>query len=307
MGAGVVITNNANLPESVVRAVSHDDYDYEAAGDISASALPKSPRQLWLERRHKHEILLDAADLIWRMIGNIGHKIAERAAHPNSLVEERLKATVLGWELTGKCDLLYENNGYGIDDFKFTSVWAVKDEKPEWTAQLNTYAWLAKQHGFDIKRLRIIAILRDWSKLKAAREQDYPPVGVVVREVPLWSEAKQENYIADRVQLHQWAGTKNDDDLPPCTEEERWAKPNTWAVKKKGGKKAIRGGIHDSESEAITHILEMFEAGRDHYIEHRPGNKTVRCASYCSAAPFCSQYQQLKKESGNADQMAEAV
>jgi hypothetical protein len=284
-----MITNNANLPESVVRAVSLDEYDYQAAGDISASALPKSPRQLWLERRHKHEILEDAADLIWRMIGNIGHKIAERAAHPNSLVEERLSTTVLGWVLTGKCDLLYEQDGYGIDDFKFTSVWAVKDEKPEWTAQLNTYAWLAKQHGFDIKRLRIIAILRDWSKLKAAREQDYPPVGVVVREVPLWSEEKQRQYIWDRVAQHQDAANYEDDYMVYCTDEERWAKPDTWAVKKKGAKRALR--VTENEADAVFVASSRTDAV---YIEHRPGNKTVRCDHYCDVKNFCSQWKSLK-------------
>jgi hypothetical protein len=284
-----MITNNANLPESVVRAVSLDEYDYEAAGDISASALSKSPRQLWLERRHKHEILEDAADLIWRMIGNIGHKIAERAAHPNSLVEERLSTTVLGWVLTGKCDLLYEQDGYGIDDFKFTSVWAVKDEKPEWTAQLNTYAWLAKQHGFDIKRLRIIAILRDWSKLKAAREQDYPPVGVVVREVPLWSEEKQRQYIWDRVAQHQDAANYEDDYMVYCTDEERWAKPDTWAVKKKGAKRALR--VTENEADAVFVASSRTDAV---YIEHRPGNKTVRCDHYCDVKNFCSQWKSLK-------------
>lgn len=285
------ITNNANLPESVVRAVSVDDYDYENAGDISASALPKSPRQLWLERRHKHEILEDASDLIWRMIGNIGHKIAERAALPNSFVEERLKAEVLGWVLTGKADLLYEKDGYGIDDFKFTSVWAVKDEKPEWTAQLNVYAWLAKQHGFDIKRLRIIAILRDWSKLKAAREQDYPPVGVVVREVPLWSEEKQRTYIENRVFGHQTQADQPDDLLLHCTDEERWAKPDKIAVKKPGAKRALR--LFDTIEEAQYMDGAGIDSGR-YIIEHRPGNKTVRCDHFCAVKNFCNQYKSLK-------------
>jgi hypothetical protein len=291
------ITNNANLPESFVRAVSLDEYDYENAGDISASALPKSPRQLWLERRHAAELTEDAADLIWRMIGSIGHKIAERNAHNNSFVEERLKAEVLGWELTGKCDLLYEKDGYGIDDFKFTSVWAVKDEKADWTAQLNTYAWLAKQNGFEIKRLRIIAVLRDWSKMKAAREPDsYPPVGVVVREVPLWSEEKQWEYIKLRTLYHQAAEVLDDDDLPPCTDEERWAKPDTWAVVKKGRKKAYR--VLDSEDAAMLWVVNYKGSDEQLYlsynIEHRPGNKTVRCDHYCNVKQWCNFYKSLK-------------
>jgi hypothetical protein len=301
-GATIVrITNNANLPESVVSAVSFDDYDYAKAGDISASGLSKSPRQRQLEIRHRQEIVVDAADLIWKLIGNIGHKIVERAAHPNTLVEERMSTTVLGWVLAGKCDLLYENGGYGIDDFKFTSVWAMKDEKQEWSAQLNTYAWLAKQHGFDIKRLRIIAVLRDWSKMKAARESDYPPVGVVVREVPLWSVAKQADYIWDRVRIHQMSEKLPDDYLPDCTDDERLAKPDTFAVKKKKtDKRAVRvlPSIEDAMEWAFDNKLATY------HIEHRRGSKTVRCDHYCDVKNFCNQYRALKSaapaESENA-------
>jgi hypothetical protein len=274
------ITNNANLPEAIVRAVTYDDYDYEDAGDISASGLIKPPRMRWLEKRHDDEIVVDAADLIWRMIGSIGHKILERAADPNTLYEERLTTTVLGWVVTGKFDVLHEKNGFGIDDFKFTSVWAVKDEKKDWTAQLNVYAWLAKLFGFDIERLRITAVLRDHSKPKAAKEPDYPQVQVVVREVPLWSVEKQEQYITDRVQFHRVTEILPDNYLPDCTDNERWARPDTFAVlKKKGAKRAVR---------VLPRKLD------DYHIEHRPGNKTVRCDHYCDVKKFCNQYAALK-------------
>jgi hypothetical protein len=302
------ITNNAGLPESIVRAVSLDDYDYEKAGDISASALSKSPRQLWLERRHRDEITEDAADLIWKLIGNIGHKIVERTSHPNTLVEERLSTTVLGWVLTGKFDLLYENGGYGIDDFKFTSVWAMKNEKPEWTSQLNTYAWLAKQHGFEVKRLRIIAVLRDWqiSKVRDTKDfgpasgapPDYPKVGVVVREVPLWSVEKQAEYIWERVNMHRNAMFLDDDLLPDCTDEERWAKPDTWAVKKKGAKRALRVfDLHVAAEHHIESLEPLFVKVNHVEIEHRPGNKTVKCDHYCPVNIFCNQYRALKGKS----------
>jgi hypothetical protein len=296
------ITNNSNLPESYLVAVSVDDYDYEKRGDISASELPKSPRQRWLEKRHNDEITVDAADLTWKMIGNIGHKIVERAAHPNTLVEERLSTTVLGWVLTGKCDLIYENGGYGIDDFKFTSVWAVKNEKPEWTAQLNVYAWLARQYCFEIKRLRIIAVLRDWQISKVMDTEDfgpargappdYPRVGVVVREVPLWSVKKQHLYIMERVQEHKSTEKLPDDKLPDCTDEERWAKPDTFAVlKKKGAKRAVRvlPTLEDAMEWAYDSMLD------DYHIEHRPGNKTVRCDHYCDVKKFCNQYAALRR------------
>jgi hypothetical protein len=283
------ITNRENLPAPLVSAISNDLYD--KVGDISVSELPKAPRMRWLEIRHDDEIVVDASELIWRLIGNIGHKILERADTTNHLSEERMTFPVMGWVLSGKPDLLSPD--MQLDDYKLTSVWAMKDEKTEWTAQLNSYAGLYRMSvGFIAAKLRITAILRDWSKPKAAREPDYPQVGVVVREVPLWSEEKQENYIFDRVQLHQLTAIYDDDLLPDCTDEERWAKPDLWAVKKKSGKKAIRGGIFDNETAAIGFVI-----GNDQLIvEHRPGSKTTRCDHYCLVSFCCSQYRALKAQ-----------
>jgi hypothetical protein len=176
---------------------------------------------------------------------------------------------------------------YGIDDYKLTSTWATKDEKPEWTFQLNVYAWLARQHGFNITQLRIVNILRDWSKLRAARERekDYPQVGVVIREVPLWPADICERNIKAAVTLHQLAEAEPDDDqLPMCTTGERWTKPEVWAVKKKGNKRALR--LFASAEEARSFDGDGMARGV-YELEHRPG-VDVRCVSYCPCKPFCS-------------------
>lgn len=297
------ITNKYDLPAPLVSAISNDQYD--KVGDISITGLIKPPRMRWLEIRHDDEIVVDASELIWRLIGSVGHAILERADTDNHLAEERLTMPVLGWVISGKSDLLAPD--MTLDDYKFTSVWAVKHEKTEWTQQCNAYAWLYKNAvGFEPKRLRITAILRDWSKPKAARDQpdSYPPVGVVVREVPLWSEKKQFEYIEDRVMRHQVSDSFSDMMLPFCTDEERWAKPDTWAVKKKGAKKAMRGGLHDHPLKADAFIRDNELPGQNLEIEFRPGNKTVRCDHYCDVKNFCNQYKALKSaapaESENA-------
>jgi len=221
-------TNKHNLPEALVKALVFDDYDYEKAGDISATGLIQPPRIGQLTKRHSKEITEDVSDLIWRMAGSIGHKIIERGAPFDTFSEERLSTQLHGWTITGKVDLMRTHNGYAhqrdkyaIEDFKFRSVWAAKDAKPEDEAQLNIYATLARHNRFEIELLRIISVLRDWSKLRASREPDYPQVGVVVREVPLWSVEEQEAFLGQRVRAHQQAEKLADDDLPLCTEEER--------------------------------------------------------------------------------------
>ena len=292
------ITNLHDLPASLVRAVTYDDYDYAKAGDISVTSLILPPRIRQLMKRHAAEITEDATERIWRLIGSVGHKIVERAADPNEFTEERLSATVNGWTITGKVDILREAGGYVIEDMKFTSVWAIKDEKPDWTQQLNLYAHLAREHGFDIKALRIIAVLRDWSKPKAAREKekDYPQVGVVVREVPLWSPKEQETFLSNRVVDHQMAEKWSDDQLPMCTPDERWRKPDVWAVKKKGNKRAIKLFETEHEAAEMVSLANSFDHGL--IVEHRPG-QDVRCLSYCNVRQFCQYGRSLKQGEGD--------
>lgn len=289
-------TNTHNLPEAMVKALIFDDYDYEKAGDISVTGLIQPVRIRQLTKRHGDEITEDASDLIWRMLGSIGHKIIERGASANTFSEERLTTKVHGWVITGKVDLMRIVKGdagwipdeYAIEDFKFRSVWAAKDLKPDDERQLNLYAALARHSGFNVTQLRIISVLRDWSKLRASREKDYPQVGVVVREMPLWMPVTQEEFLSQRVLSHQAAEKLADDDLPLCTPDERWRKPEIYAVKKKGGKRAVPGGLHSTLASAEAWAaVQRAENGAAHEIEHRPGEDT-RCLSYCAVKQFCN-------------------
>src|SRR5688572_24829910 len=126
----------------MVKALVFDDYDYQSAGDISATGLIQPPRIRQLTKRHGDKITEDVSDLMWRMAGSIGHKIVERGAPANTFSEERLSTQLHGWVITGKVDLMRIHFGgvgfgsrigdeYAIDDFKFRSVWAAKEAKPE--------------------------------------------------------------------------------------------------------------------------------------------------------------------------------
>ena len=48
-----------------------------------------------------------------------------------------------------------------------------------------------------------------------------------------------------------------ENDLGLCTDEERWKKNDTWAVKKKGQKRALR--VLNSEEEAKNILLGMMK------------------------------------------------
>jgi len=280
-------TNVMNLPEALVSAISNDDYDPQ--GDISVTSVigPQKIRQL--SARHSNEIVEDACDRIWAIVGQNTHHIIERIKHPNSLQEERVKMVVDGMTVTGQPDL-YENKI--LDDWKVTSVYAVLNGvKPEWESQLNLYKLLMENAGFKVEGLRIIAILRDWSKFGHLRSQNYPKKQVKILQVPLWTHEKAIAYAKGRVELHKTAEALPDDEIPICTPEERWHRDDKWAVYKGKNKKATRVLNSEEEAEKIKAVLEE-KTGKEHRIEFREG-EDVRCLHYCPCAQFCNHYKSL--------------
>ena len=134
---------------------------------------------------------------------------------------------------------------------KVTSAWSVILGKVEWERQQNCYAWLVEnsKEGArprqDCKQAaRICAILRDWQRRKAEFDPEYPQSPVVIVDLPLWNKDEREDYIQERIDAHQEAQMFCDLVLtssPVCSPEDQWAKPDTWAVKKKGQKRAMKG------------------------------------------------------------------
>lgn len=280
------ITNKHGLPEPFVKAVTFDSY--QRVGDISVTELVQPPQKLELTRQHDHEIEEDASDRMWMLDGSAMHVVLERVGVDNALQEERLTVDVEGWTVSGKPDL-YEADGT-LWDYKKTSVWSfMLGEKADWEAQLNLYALLLHEHGFSVTRLMILAALRDWNKAQRG-QNGYPEAGGLAKEVRLWPVLSQRVYLEERVRLHQLA--RNDQHWDHCTPEERWARPDNWAViKGSGNAKGVfgdgtkRGG---GEEEAYAFADEK---GGD--VEFRPG-KSVRCEDYCGAAPWCGQWKELQ-------------
>jgi hypothetical protein len=168
-----------------------------------------------------------------------------------------------------------------ISDIKVTSVYSfLLGEKPEWINQLNVYAWCYGKIGFNVSALRIDAILRDWMRSKTLRDPDYPPIPFMTVDIPIWDWPDAEQYIHDRVALHLEA--ERTMTAPVCTDEERWGKPTTYAVIKKGNKRAAR--VLDS-MEAAQDWAD-FNIGGKYEIQERPGSYT-KCESYCLVRGIC--------------------
>jgi len=172
----------------------------------------------------------------------------ENVSDDGRLIEERLNEPIGGYVLSGKLDI-YERDKV-IQDYKVTSSCpsSITRRQGGMGAAVEYPGLVVAQGRVEVKGLRIIAILRDWSKTQAQKSTDYPQLPIVVFDIPLWDIAKQEEFIKSRLDLHHSASMLPDDEIPPCSPEERWAKPTTWAVMKEGRKTAVK--VCDTEEEA---------------------------------------------------------
>ena len=285
-------TNKHGLPQTLVNLTERDGYS-KGAARISVTTLIGAPRVSILRKRHDDAIVVDVADGLWALVGRAIHHVAEAGAGAEHISEERLFATVNGWVLSGGIDLqtIAEDGSRIIEDYKFTSSWAVmhSEHKFDWEAQLNLYSWLARMNGVEVTGLRIVALIRDWRRHDVGRA-GYPPAPAQVINIPLWSFEKQQAYVEERISIHQAAAAAAEfgEDLPECTDEDRWVRGEKWAVVKMGNKKATK--VFDTEAEAEAWIQDQKMPSLSHDVVHRPG-EPLRCTgNFCQVAPFCEQY-----------------
>lgn len=296
------ITNEHGLPQAFIDFATSSKYSRGNA-DISVTSLIDSPRVAILKDAHASEMVSDAADMIWPLLGTAVHSILEGASPKGNVVkEERLFLEVNGWVLSGALDQQeIVDNKVRVTDYKVTSVWSVIYGKKEWELQQNVYAHLIrKAKGLEVESLEICAVLRDWNRRDAQFKADYPKSPVVIVPLNLWSPEDAEAYVEERIVAHQSARMdwEINEHLVECSDEERWTKQDSWAVKKPGAKRALK--VCWSHQEAIDYAAAQTAKVE---IEHRKGERT-RCENYCGVADFCTQWamERVSKQMENNDE-----
>lgn len=289
-------TNELGMPQAFVNYVS--DVRHNAPGTLSATTLLQGDKQIVLFDRHFDELVQDAADMVWATFGTAFHAIMEKQPG-NTFKEEYFEVPVGSWKVTGRVDS-YDMEAEVLEDYKTTSVWKVIYKSfDEWKAQGLTYAWLMKQKGLSVKRCKFYAFLKDHSKAEAKRKPDYPQKPVFIYEFDV-TEAdleETEKRIKAKIESVTAAYKLADDEIAPCSEEERWATATKYAVMKNGRKTALK--VCDSMSDAQTYMRDI---GGDR-IEVRPG-ESKRCADYCPCAQFCNFYHEYVEQKGEEVQSA---
>ena len=330
--------------KSVINALTYDDYDMNERPDnvISCTELIDAPKAKILNHRHRDEVEKDVSDNFWLLDGSAIHYALEMSVKKcdrERLTEERIfieittdgkvlahtlnkgeKVVDAKWYsqyslfVTVKFDN-YDFEDQVIEDYKRTQVWEVvfglKESRMQ---QLNIGAYALKLLGFPVKTLRSCLFLKSWDKKDYERDLQkseqfgntpkYPPIQYAEFEEKPWEESGVLSYIKARGELHMNARRLEDDEIPPCTKEERWLSDEAYAVMKYGNQKAskvfkVTGGYtaEETESLAATHMATLMtkDTKGKYYVEHRPGiNK--RCEGYCAARQFCNFWKSINQE-----------
>lgn len=219
-------------------------------------------------------IVVDVDDFLLAGFGTAWHQYLQRFTPDGGAwySEQILQMVCDDMIISGTPDL--RSTEGDIDDFKVTSAWSFVFAKPAWEEQLNTYALLAEANGFPIHRLTIHAFLRDWSARNAAQyKPDYPDRPFYSVNVPLWTLERRKAFVQSRLADHK-------NGVRPCTPEERWQRPTTWAVIKDGNKKAAR--VLDTQQDAAA----WMSSKQGYHIECRRGS-CRRCEDYCVVRSVC--------------------
>jgi len=317
----MIWTNQHNLPEFMVSLVKRDKYREEKNKSLNAfrklhslsdsipcysvTELIGPVQKRSLLSRWAHKVVKDVSSATSMIIGSALHEVLRAAAvefncenkTQRYTPEVRLFAyiqTGMGRAIVcGEPDLI---DGGEILDYKYCAVYAWQNGKKEWDSQLNMYSWLQRINGVGTTKLTVNAFLRDWSRAETVKE-GYPPTEQCQRSVELWDSVKQNDFVMERVMAHQAGEGVSDGNLAeqmPCTPEEMWERPESWAVTKEGAAKAYRVIREAGEPGRVKAFDMATKMGPNYSVEHRLGER-IRCErGYCDASQFCVQFKEYR-------------
>lgn len=214
-------------PKYVESLTDHFDAQHDVvkgAKSISVTTLPRSARQRILEERHGREVTVDpVSDGFWKMFGSMIHLILERYPDEGDLIEVRKGIMVNGVYLHGQADRL---TGAALDilqDYKIVKAESMLyGDKREYHAQLNVLRRIFELNGHKISKLENIYIFRNFDPRMVKEGTMYPKDHFLVMNIPIWPDKVVDAYIRERIEHHVSSEQFSDDDLPFCTDDERW-------------------------------------------------------------------------------------
>jgi len=274
-----------SFPSVFQRAIMADTYD-GGTSKFSVTKLISPPQRTWLKTLG--EEIRSPYSMFAALMGTAMHSVIETHADPaqGEIAEQRYYRTInvdgVDVSVSGQVDFI--ENGC-VSDWKLTS--GVQDQaKPDHVKQLQMNGRLAELNGIEVRNVSVIYVQKDWSHLRSTVDPSYPqtPFKIFVMD---YDRELADRLFETTVREHQEASLGKP---RMCSPEEQWAKPDSFALMKPGGKRASK--VCDTRAEAE----ELRK--KDQYIEVRKGEKTY-CASFCSLKHLCPQFKRESAQNHN--------
>ena len=269
------ITNKLKLPESFEKSLSKDE---PKPNRYSVTELLKPVQEIILTRRYYSKIEIDVCDCVNMLFGTAVHKMFEEVSDKN---ESEIKYECEFGEdtIVGVADIVKDDE---IGDYK-TATTSKKDFK-DYEDQILMYALLRyKKTGVITKKGVVYVLFKDWSKIKASVNSNYPQSPIYVHKFNINDSDYDyiEKWIKDRLEnIHE-----AEINLLECTDEERWYTGTKYAVYKNTGDKRA-AIVCDTEEEAHNYITNKCDGAGE--IEVRKG-EYLKCKYYCNCSKFCKE------------------
>ena len=169
-----------------------------------------------------------------------------------------------GWRIIGEFDLFEDLIIY---DYKVTSEFVITHEKfDKYEKQLQIYRYmLEKKEGIKVNAIKNVFFLRDFSPLRSKLGSP-----LVIVEYPIWDNSKVEEFIKQRLELHE--------NHPVCSDEDMMMRVNY-----------IIGNRKFSDEEKAKEYARKTK--KRIVKEFVP----IGCLYFCEVADFCPQWQALKE------------
>ena len=302
------ITNKLGMNPTLFEIIKKLYNSYDKVGWRSVTGLLKPVQMSVLEERHWKDLTVDVSELTWLWFGTLGHAVAEANPDVHAISEQRfIYQHLTGKGISFKPDIMTRDpdsfNEFILEDFKFTSVYALKDAikgklKEEWIKQLNLYKFMLGELHYTVNKMKLNIIARDHRGFEALQQYDYPknPIGTFI--VPDWGREKAMQFLDERVAIYIEHENTPDDELPECSTEERWSEPTQYCVCKKEAKRTAVGNLvalPKAKFLSVEKAQEFLDARKDKdllCIDTRVG-MSRRCEMYCPVRHVCKQFHKI--------------
>ena len=288
--------NDIEMSEVLLKAIEISRAGYDFKNDlnkISVTSLINPPKYIELHRRHHGEYQTPVSKCVRAFVGTAVHEAVEKVKLDGLISEKRLEASFEDFIVSGKFDILLLTDSYGLEDMKVTSFWSIVYDskgKKEWIEQMNIYKFLVEENydPIKVKSLKVNAILYDWSPNIQKYFPPAPDVPEKTVDIEIWPPAKLESFLRKRIALYKEAQALPDDEIPICTDKERWHQPKKYLAIKEGNKNPTKSFYSYSQ-------LKMFLAASiKQNIKYNVEIKEAidyRCTQYCFAKQFCNYWR----------------